>query len=426
MRRFLLLIALAVAIAAPVFGQSIVAPNRFASNPGNDTSGPLPSGVFSARFQTVIDPSQFPGLGPINITGFTWRAAPGTGALNVSLSGNIYLSTSPNWANNSNGHPLMSTTFASNVGADNTLVVSLSNFMLTEAGCAAPGPCPFANNIVFTTPFPYNPANGPLLIDAQLTNLTSSGTGQFDVVDCPAASCVINGVDASPLASATGTLESSDNVTQVTYALASSQCDTFTDVLATANFCSAVQWLKNRQITLGCGSTTTYCPNDPVTRASMSLFMNRLGKVLSPEIVYQFGRPHAVIVNGAPPFGIYCQTADSTSTFEPFNHPTTAVITTTFSGLADNTIAWGTAIVYSDDGGATWNQVFNSNAHRASAGAGQWSEVTNVAATPVAPGAKYRAGILVFRDDASTGNFTDSRCQVAVTIQNANGASPPY
>ncbi len=131
-------------------------------------------------------------------------------------------------------------------------------------------------------------------------------------------------------------------------------------------------------------------------------------------------------VKSAPPFGIYCQTSDSTSTFEPFNHPTKAVVTTTFSGLADNTIAWGSAIVYSDDGGATWKQVPNSNAHRASAAAGQWSEITNVAATPLSPGAVYRAGILIFRDDASTGNFTDSRCQVVVTIHNQNGTGPPY
>jgi Neuraminidase (sialidase) len=83
-------------------------------------------------------------------------------------------------------------------------------------------------------------------------------------------------------------------------------------------------------------------------------------------------------------------------------------------------------IVYSDDGGATWNQLSNANAHRASAVAGQWSEITNVAATPVYPGAAYRAGILIARDDASTGNFTDSRCQVVVTIHNQNGTSPPY
>jgi hypothetical protein len=425
MHRSLLLIAVAVAMAAPVFGQSIVVPNRFAALPGNDTSGPLPASA-SLRFQTVIDPSQFPGLGPINITGFSFgRPAPGTGALNVSLTGDIHLSTSPNWANNSNGHPLLSATFAANLGADNTLVVSLNGFALTEAGCAAPGPCPFANNIVFTTPFPYDPAKGPLLIDGQFSTFSSSGTAEFDVIDCPNTSCVINSVSASPVGSATGTLNGGSSMMQITYTPASAQCETFTDVASAANYCAAVQWLKNRQVTTGCAAGM-YCPNDNVTRAAMALFMNRLGKALSPEVLYQFGRPGAVVVKNAPPYGIYCQTSDSTSTFEPLNHWTAAVTTATFSGLADNPLAWRSVMVYSDDGGMTWNQVLNSNAHRASAAAGEWSEITNVAATPVAPGARYRAGILIARDDASSGNFTDSRCQIVVTIHNANAPSPPY
>ncbi len=236
MHRFLLriAIALAAAMAAPVFGQSIVVPNGNATVTGNDTSGPLPGSSVSVRSQTVFDPDQFPS-GPIDITGFTWRAAPGTGALNASFSGNIYLSTSPNWAN-STGHPLMSTTFASNVGSDNTLVMSPSNFALTGAGCAAPGPCPFANNIVFTRPFTYNRANGPLLIDIQATTFEASGTGQFDIVTCMNTSCVINGVSAVPLGAATGTMNDDprfggSNITQITYTPASTTATLFVPVI---------------------------------------------------------------------------------------------------------------------------------------------------------------------------------------------------
>ena len=213
--RIALAIAVAAAMAAPVFGQSIVVPNGNATVKGNDTSGPL-TGFSSIRDQVVVDPSQFP-AGPMNITGFTWRAAPGTGALNLSFSGSIYLSTSPKWPN-STGHPLMSTTFANNVGSDNTLVMSPSNFALTGPGCAGPSPCPFANNIAFTTPFPYDRANGPLLIDMQITAFSATGTGQFDVIDCPNTNCVINNVDVEPLGAAAGTLEGGNNVIQITYA----------------------------------------------------------------------------------------------------------------------------------------------------------------------------------------------------------------
>ena len=217
--RIVFALALAATMAAPAFGQTIVVPNGNATVTGNDTSGPLPGGV-SLRFQTVIDPDQFPS-GPINITGFTFRAAPGTGAVNVSLSGNIYLSTSPNWAN-STGHPLMSTTFANNVGSDSTLVMSPTSFALTLAGCAAPGPCPFGNNIVFTTPFPYDRSNGPLLIDGQFTAFAALGAGEFDVVTCLNTSCAINSVSAVPVGAATGEMNNDprfggSSITQITY-----------------------------------------------------------------------------------------------------------------------------------------------------------------------------------------------------------------
>ena len=64
-------------------------------------------------------------------------------------------------------------------------------------------------------------------------------------------------------------------------------CVGFTDVEDTSSFCPNVEWLKNRAITLGCTSTTTYCPSDPVTRLSMAVFMNRLGKALTPVVLHK-------------------------------------------------------------------------------------------------------------------------------------------
>ena len=58
-------------------------------------------------------------------------------------------------------------------------------------------------------------------------------------------------------------------------------CGGFTDVDDTnpahAPFCDSVEWMKNRGITLGCTSTTLYCPNDPVSRLQMAAFLYRLG-----------------------------------------------------------------------------------------------------------------------------------------------------
>jgi hypothetical protein len=59
----------------------------------------------------------------------------------------------------------------------------------------------------------------------------------------------------------------------------------FTDVQDTDTICNSVQWLRNRQITVGCTSTTEYCPLNAVTRGSMALFLNRLGNAITPKWV---------------------------------------------------------------------------------------------------------------------------------------------
>lgn len=59
----------------------------------------------------------------------------------------------------------------------------------------------------------------------------------------------------------------------------------FTDLLASNAFCPEVEWVRNRSITLGCGAGTTYCPNDPVSRLQMAIFLKREGDKLTPTII---------------------------------------------------------------------------------------------------------------------------------------------
>lgn len=55
-------------------------------------------------------------------------------------------------------------------------------------------------------------------------------------------------------------------------------CDGFTDVdSADSTYCSAVTYIKDKGITLGC-TGTQYCPNNYVTRLQMALFLQRMGK----------------------------------------------------------------------------------------------------------------------------------------------------
>jgi hypothetical protein len=61
--------------------------------------------------------------------------------------------------------------------------------------------------------------------------------------------------------------------------LAAQPCMPFDDVLAASGFCSNIQWLYNRAITLGCTAPpgqTWYCPSEFVRRDQMAAFLNRL------------------------------------------------------------------------------------------------------------------------------------------------------
>lgn len=159
---------------------TIVVPNSQTTATGNGVNNlGVPAGS-DIRYQGLYGSDQFSSIGsPIEITGFSFRVAPGTGAFSLTVSNaDIYLSTSPNYPNNT-GHPFMSTTFSNNIGPDNTLVYS-GAFNLSSSGCSTPGPCPFDLLVTFTTPFYYNFANGPLLLDMMITDFTAGSGSSLD------------------------------------------------------------------------------------------------------------------------------------------------------------------------------------------------------------------------------------------------------
>ncbi len=65
-------------------------------------------------------------------------------------------------------------------------------------------------------------------------------------------------------------------------------CAPFTDVAAADGFCSSIQWMHNRGITVGC-APDQYCPADNVRRDQMAAFMFRLGNVVHQQGGNAFG-----------------------------------------------------------------------------------------------------------------------------------------
>ena len=197
---------------------------------------------------------------------------------------------------------------------------------------------------------------------------------------------------------------------------AAAPCSQFTDVDSTHPFCPHVDWLRNRAITLGCTTTTLFCPLNPVTRLSMAAFMNRLGVALTPAVLYDADGGTSLDL-GAPPTTV-CQTPQVDAAVYPRSVHAGAV----FSAFTGATTARLTLVQSIDDG--PW--VALNTAPSTVGGLSKWINATawrgNV---PLSPGASYRFGLRV---DSATGAgaVSDWTCQLRAIVVNRTGSSVPF
>ena len=212
-----------------------VVPGNWFSNSG--TSASVVGVAATNRFQELIGPQQF-GTGTLIINQIAFRAYPGAGPVNLTIANlTVNMSTSTLYPNTDNGRPLMSTTFATNIGTDNTVVFSGPK-NITSPGCAGPSPCPFDIVIPLSTPFVYNPTLGSLLIDFQSTGLNGTA-GALDDALFPYPPGGGIATVGGTIGSATGTLVTQGHVLQFGYTGCSyglnSPGQTFTSTGGTAN-----------------------------------------------------------------------------------------------------------------------------------------------------------------------------------------------
>ncbi len=189
MRRFAVSILILLALpAAGAFAATIVAPNGYESTEGN-SSGSFPFNNFTGRYQQAYGASEFV-ASPISITEIAFRTdAPAGETWASEMSFTLHLSTSANPVGS------LSTTFADNIGVDDTLVYTASAQLFGGSSAGAPGPNAFDLILTLDTPFTYDPTSGDLLLEVLMdtqTNLlppasftyldaVQSTTGQFDV-----------------------------------------------------------------------------------------------------------------------------------------------------------------------------------------------------------------------------------------------------
>lgn len=195
-------------------------------------------------------------------------------------------------------------------------------------------------------------------------------------------------------------------------------CVGFDDVQDTDSFCPAVEWLKNRSITLGC-TATAYCPNSGVTRASMALFLNRLGSALTADL-----RHVELVLPAVDPdlANALCATGAIVAT----PYPRQALVSIAFAGQSAGDLGYAARPLVSTDGGTTWNPVTNpaSDVRESVAGAA-WTNVATSGVYPIPAAQAVRFAIGVARH-SGTADFTQARCQLTANVVNANGASSPF
>ena len=194
-------------------------------------------------------------------------------------------------------------------------------------------------------------------------------------------------------------------------------CAGFTDVDTASPFCPNVEWLKNRKVTLGC-TATAYCPGDPVSRLQMAAFMNRLGTALTPAVIVVDAAPGALDLDLAP---VVCQTA----TQSIVDFPRRALVDATFSGTAGSAVDLAVRVVWSADGGGTWQGVTPVQS-MTSLSAAQWSAASDLGALDLSVGGSARFGVQVVRSGPGSADLTGSRCLLRASIGSRDGTSSPY
>ena len=208
------LLAVAALAAPSAFAAGTrVVPGIYASTPGDvNNLIPLSWGLFcspclpsSGRVQQLYSASEFTDGPAIQLTGIAFRPDEQDSVSFGSTSGTIqsieiHLSTKPAGA--------LSSTFANNVGADDTIVYSGAVALTYDPSGQSVGSVrPFMWAITFTTPFVYHPANGDLLVDFKTVTGVDPNVGTIPTADATTSlSRVATSNTTGTVGDATGTV----------------------------------------------------------------------------------------------------------------------------------------------------------------------------------------------------------------------------
>ncbi len=204
-------------------------------------------------------------------------------------------------------------------------------------------------------------------------------------------------------------------------AAACTGASSFSDVPQGASYCTNVQWLANRQITLGCGGGN-YCPNDAVNRASMALFMNRLADAIVQPAVNIQSAVGAYTLTSLAVANIQCEG----NALAAVPYPRSITLSTHLSAkTVSGQATLGIQPTYSTDGGANWDFP-NTNAEMVGFDATYVGNVSSPATFTLPANLPLRVGVGAYSVAGATSIAAGGRCHVLVRSQSLTGSSAPY
>lgn len=193
----------------------------------------------------------------------------------------------------------------------------------------------------------------------------------------------------------------------------------FTDVAPTDGFCTNTEWIKNRGVTTGC-TATTYCPGDPVTRAQMALFMNRLADalIMPPTVTEQ--TTAALTLTFASNDNPVCPTA----LIPAVNYPRVFSMVGHVSILGSAGSATASMQVRRSINGGGFSAT-NTNGQRSTTDSNSTANMSQSGEFTVPAGSTAQAHIGLFTVTGSTA-LASSRCQLLLRGQSVSGTSSPF
>lgn len=202
---------------------------------------------------------------------------------------------------------------------------------------------------------------------------------------------------------------------------AAQACAGFSDVAQTDPVCPDVEWIRNRNVTLGC-APGLYCPNAAVPRREMAAFLSRLGQVLQPAVLRSpdAGVAATISLTGAVFSNVVCQTP----AFLASGYPRRATMSGFLSGRAVADQAVIVDIVASFDNGATW-QLTRDAINAATFPAIGAASVTVTGDIDLDAGETVRFGIAPTATGPQASPTLSAYCGLTVDVHSRTGSTAP-